>query len=112
MIFILMKEKTQRVENQVLNLIYQDFNVDQVKFNIVQSDMYEIKNRLIELIDYCLQNDFERLLNAMYRLDVNETKFKDTINGKYGNDVSLILAEFVIERELRKIETRNRYQGK
>ena len=107
-----MNEKIQQVDNQVLQLINQDFNVDESDLKIVQSDLHEIKLKLIELIDYCLQKDFERLLNAMYRLDINEAKFKDTINGKYGNDISAKLADLIIERELQKIETRNRYQGK
>ena len=107
-----MNEKIQQVDNQVLQLINQDFNVDESDLKIVQSDLHEIKLKLIELIDYCLQKDFERLLNAMYRLDINEAKFKGTINGKYGNDISEKLADLIIERELQKIETRNRYQGK
>ena len=56
------------------------------------------------------KSDFEKLLHIMYRLDIDESKFISVISGTYGNDVSGKLAEIVIERELKKMETRNRYK--
>jgi hypothetical protein len=103
--------KDSQVKKEVVQLISQDFYLESDHFQPVPTDPEEIRNKLKGVIDHLLENDFERLLNAMYRLDIDESKFKQVLSGVYGNDVSGKLAEIVIERELRKVETRKRYQG-
>jgi len=103
--------KDSQVKKEVVQLISQDFYLESDHFQPVPTDPEEIRNKLKGVIDHLLENDFERLLNAMYRLDIDESKFKQVLSGVYGNDVSGKLAEIIIERELRKVETRKRYQG-
>lgn len=96
---------------QVIQMIANDFNLEQEQLLPVPGNLEEIRRRLKAVIDQLLEKDFERLLNAMYRLDIDESKFKQVLSGVYGNDVSAKLAEIIIERELRKVETRKHYQG-
>jgi hypothetical protein len=96
---------------QVVRLLSKDLRLEDDHFNSVPSSLEGIREKLKWIIEHLLQNDFERLLNAMYRLDIDESKFKSVISGTYGNDVAGKLAEIVIERELKKIETRKRYRG-
>jgi hypothetical protein len=103
--------KDSQVKKEVVQLISQDFYLESDHFQPVPTDPEEIRIKLKGVIDHLLENDFERLLNAMYRLDIDESKFKQVLSGVYGNDVSGKLAEIIIERELRKVETRKRYQG-
>lgn len=97
-------------EKKVIQLISQDFNLEREHFLPDPGNIEEIKRKLRTVIDQLLEKDFERLLNAMYRLDIDESKFKQVLSGMYGNDVSGKLAEIIIERELRKVETRKHYQ--
>lgn len=103
--------KDFREGKQVIQLISKDFNLEHEQLLPVPGNLEEIRGRLKAVIDQLLEKDFERLLNAMYRLDIDESKFKQVLSGVYGNDVSAKLAEIIIERELRKVETRKHYQG-
>lgn len=102
--------KDSLVKKEVVQLISKDFHLERDHFQPVPSDTEEIRNKLKDVIDHLLENDFERLLNAIYRLDIDESKFNQVISGVYGNDVSGKLAEIIIEREVRKVETRKRYR--
>ena len=95
---------------EVVQLLSFDFQLDPDHFLPVHDGFEKLRNKVKHVIDHLLQTDFEKLLNIMYRLDIDESKFKAVISGTYGNDVSGKLAEFVIERELKKMETRKRYK--
>jgi hypothetical protein len=103
--------KDSQDKKQVMELISQDFCIEKHHFLSEPANVEAIRNWLKSILDHLLENDFERLLNAMYRLDIDESKFQEVLSGVYGNDVSGKLAEIIIERELRKVETRKRYQG-
>ena len=103
-----MDEKAN-INTHLTGLIIKDFNLEEDPFGLLSDGTGEIKKRLREIIDYLLEKDFERLLNAMYRLDINEDRFREVIEGKAGNDVSGVLADMILERELRKVQTRIRY---
>lgn len=103
--------KNSKIKKQVVQLISQDFYLENDHIFPVSADSKEIKDKLKVVIDHLLDKDFERLLNAMYRLDIDESTFKEVLSGVYGNDVSGKLAEIIIDRELLKVETRNRYKG-
>ena len=102
--------KDSLVKKEVVQLISKDFHLERDHFQPVPTDTEDIRNKLKDVIDHLLENDFERLLNAIYRLDIDESKFNQVISGVYGNDVSGKLAEIIIEREVRKVETRKRYR--
>lgn len=78
---------------------------------IAQSVSYEqLHDRLTELIVYLLLHKMELLLQVLYRVDVFE---KDTIAAFAQNDPKLIapeLAKLIIDRELKKAETRIKYK--
>ncbi len=78
---------------------------------IAQSVSYEqLHDRLTELIVYLLLHKMELLLQVLYRVDVFE---KDTKAAFLQNDPKLIapeLAKLIIDRELKKAETRIKYK--
>jgi hypothetical protein len=69
-----------------------------------------LKQKLEEVIAYMLDNEFEKLCNAMYRLDVSEKLFHRALNETAKDAVPAVLAELVIERELQKVKTRRLYK--
>ncbi|MGB3114986.1 MAG: hypothetical protein WBB11_02015, partial [Ferruginibacter sp.] len=57
-------------------------------------------------------NDFNRLLNLLYRIDVNEEKLKTSLKEFYDKDAADVIATLVIERQLQKILLREQYKAK
>lgn len=78
---------------------------------LAQSTTYQqLHERLTALIVYLLLHKMELLLQVLYRVDVFE---KDTKAAFAQNDPKLIapeLAKFIIDRELKKAETRIKYK--
>jgi len=79
--------------------------------SITRSVSYEqLHERLTELIVYLLMHKMELLLQVLYSVDVFE---KDTKAAFAQNEPKLIapeLAKLIIDRELRKAETRIKYK--
>lgn len=73
--------------------------------------MEELEARLTQLISYLLDKDFNRLINAMYRIDISEEKFKAALNAPNPEDVAPTIARLIIQRELQKIEIRKKYSS-
>lgn len=71
-----------------------------------------LHEKLTLVIDHLLQNNFEKLCNAMYRLDVSERKFHEVLTGTEPSAISARLADLVIEREMQKVKTRELYRRK
>lgn len=57
-----------------------------------------------------LENDFEGLINAMYRMDVAERDFRKAMQGESLELMSLNIARLVMEREKQKVITRRKYR--
>lgn len=64
-----------------------------------------IKLRVTELIE----QDFEHLLYLLYRTDVSELKLKKALDTGAPSDAPDIITDFLIERQMRKFETRKRF---
>ncbi len=75
-------------------------------------DLNFLHEKLTLVINHLLENNFEKLLNAMYRLDVSERKFHEVLTGAEPGEISSKLAELVIEREMQKVKTREMYRRK
>lgn len=91
-------------------LIIRDLNLEEENNAVFANNLEELKSKLEKIIAYLLDNEFERLLNAMYRLDINEDKFKEAFAFSGSQGISSRIAELIIEREIQKVETRNRYK--
>lgn len=71
-----------------------------------------LHEKLTLIIGHLLTNNFEKLCNAMYRLDVSERKFHEVLTGSDPAEISSRLADLVIEREMQKVKTRELYRRK
>jgi hypothetical protein len=67
---------------------------------------HQLREKLKILIAHLLQHDFNRLVNAMYRLDVKESLFHEAMNIDDPEQVVDRLADIVFEREWQKVQTR------
>ncbi len=69
-------------------------------------DRNTIREKLAVLIAHLMQSNFEKLCQAMYRLDVPESKFDRAMNESALEDIPYAIADLVIEREMQKVRTR------
>ncbi len=70
-----------------------------------------LRDKLADVINYLLNNDMEKLLSAIYRIDVSEEKFKSAMNGENINLISENIADLILEREFQKVEYRKKFSN-
>jgi MoxR-like ATPase len=69
-------------------------------------NMDEIKAQLASFIKQWIESDFQRLVNLLYRVDVNENKLRSILNENLDGEADMIIAKLIIERQLEKVKTR------
>jgi len=72
----------------------------------------ELLKKLSTEINHLINNDFEKLVFYLYRIDVNETKMRLLLDQREGKDAAELIANLIIERQLQKIESRRNFQHK
>lgn len=70
----------------------------------------ELKAELKKYINYLLNKDFERLLQGLYRIDVNERRVKEILNVESPETIAEKLTELILERQRQKAITRMQYR--
>ena len=68
--------------------------------------------RLTAQIKFMLDDDFQGLLNAMYRIDIDERKFSLVLEMGKPDDVAKNVAELILDRIILKAKTRIKYSAK
>ena len=68
-------------------------------------DKQILANKINELIN----NDFQKLVSILYRMDVSEMKLKQLLKENAGTDAGLIIADLMIERQEEKIKFRQQF---
>ena len=71
----------------------------------------EFRAQLIDAVETLLQKDFPRLIQILYRLDVDEVKLKAQLKNNQGSQAAELIADLIFERQLQKLEMRKRYGG-
>tara|TARA_B100000780_G_C21090377_1_gene439426 strand:- start:463 stop:813 length:351 start_codon:yes stop_codon:yes gene_type:complete len=75
-----------------------DFGVEPVQFfNLLYSKTQEF-----------IESDFPALLNILYRIDISERKVSSRLSVSE-SDTAKVLIELIVEREIQKINLRNRF---
>ncbi len=90
-------------------LIVQHFGLDTSELP-ESSPPDELETSLSRIISYLLDHDLNRLMNAFYRIDLNERTFKKILTEAPQDEISVLLAREVIAREMKKVETRKKYK--
>ena len=67
------------------------------------------KEILTEKINELINNDFQKLVSILYRMDVSESKLKQLLNENPGTNAALIIADLMIERQAEKIKSRQQF---
>ena len=65
--------------------------------------------KVTQQVKYMLDDDFQGLLNAMYRIDIDERKFSLALETGQPDDVSKNIATLILDRIVLKAKTRLKY---
>lgn len=69
----------------------------------------ELKTKLSAYINDLIQQDFEKLIGLLYRIDINEAKIKSLLKHENNMNAGDIIAELIIERQMQKIKSRQQF---
>ncbi len=69
----------------------------------------EVETRLAELLDHLIRDDFSGLVRLLYRIDIEEARLRYLLQQHKGEDAGRIIARLIIDRLIRKIETRKQF---
>ena len=74
------------------------------QINLIQeTSIKKIRSQLILLITELINTNFNRLLQMLYRIDIDEIKLKQSLNQNKESDAALIITDLIISRQLQKI---------
>jgi hypothetical protein len=71
-----------------------------------------LRNMLAVKLDELLLANVEKLLSIMYRIDVTQHKLDEIFAGSTREEIPYLLADAIIERQLKKVKTRHYYKNK
>ncbi len=69
----------------------------------------EMIKALAVLIKDLLDNDLEKLIAAIYRIDVSEMDFRQTITTAPPESVHIEVSRLIVERQLQKLKLRREF---
>ena len=98
------------LQSDLPDLIYSLTKNYDLDSNPEVSTIEALRLLLEKALDNLLQNDPERLLAIMYRLDINETHFRKVMEGSNAKTRARELAELVLEREWKRLEFKKNYK--
>jgi len=75
------------------------------------TDFVALRYQLQLAISSMIANNFEQLVNILYRVDVNERKLKYLLQENVGEDAAVIIAGLIIDRQLEKIASRQQFKN-
>ena len=68
-----------------------------------------LRERLVQAFAYLLDNDISKMMNILYRTDVNEDKLKKLLISNSELPSAEVIADAYLARQKEKIETRKKY---
>jgi hypothetical protein len=71
----------------------------------------EMKEELIVYINHLLLHDFNKLVQILYRVDVDEKKLKELLQQYQETDAAVIIADLLIQRQEEKIKTKEAFKS-
>ncbi|MEO9871897.1 hypothetical protein [Ekhidna sp.] len=96
---------------QSYHLIRKDLGLEEeMEFGKEENAADRLLTFLTKQINHLLDHDLNKLLNALYRIDIPENKVKDLLHGSKQGEIAKNLAQAIINREKQKVMTRQQYQ--
>ncbi|MEM7298115.1 MAG: hypothetical protein AAF391_07595 [Bacteroidota bacterium] len=92
-------------------LVRKDLGLEEeLVFEGIENAFDRLEEYLTRQVNYLLDHDLNKLMNALYRIDISEQKVKRLLHQSEQGKIALNLAKAIIEREKQKVLTRLKYQ--
>ncbi|MBC8984493.1 hypothetical protein H9X96_01735 [Pedobacter sp. N36a] len=85
------------------SIVGKDFEVEEIWTEA------QIRERLVQAFAYLLDNDISKMMNILYRTDVDEEKLKSLLISNSELPSAEVIADAYLRRQKEKIETRKKY---
>lgn len=105
----LKKDEVYSIQKSIAN----DFVKSNLTSLIPNNDyerLEEFKNYLTEKMKDLLDNDYNLLINTLYRIDISEIKLSELFSSRNKESIPEKLADLIIERQVQKINFRKKYR--
>ena len=87
----------------LIKIISKDFDINE---NLSENQLREV---LVDAFAYLVDNDFPKLIQILYKADVDQYKLKELLETVEGKSSAEVIADAYITRQLAKIETWKKY---
>lgn len=77
---------------------------------VIINDQEVLKTKLMEVISYLIDHNFEKLILMLYRIDVDEEKAKTLLAKHLPESAPEILADLIIQRQIKKEEVKRTFK--
>lgn len=102
----------QEEVSQSIQLICNHFSITDNELTLAENTFDALERKLTSIVSYLLDKDMNRLLNSLYRIDLDESVFKKILTEEPPENLSRRIAGEIIKRELQKVKTREKYKSK
>jgi hypothetical protein len=69
----------------------------------------QLREKMIHAFSWLLDNDISKMMNILYRTDVDEERLKSLLISRSQLPSAEVIADEYISRQMQKIETRKKY---
>ena len=87
----------------LLKIISKDFDLPEGISEV------QLRDVLVKTFEYLVEDDFGKLLQILYKADVDQYKLKGLLENTEGKSSAEIIADAYIERQKAKVETWRKY---
>ena len=90
----------------LIKIITKDFDIPE------QLSDDKLRQTMVDAFGYLVDNDFPKLIQILYRADVDQDKLKDLLETIEGKSTAEVIADAYIARQKAKVETWKKYSAK
>ncbi|WP_316737613.1 hypothetical protein [Pedobacter aquatilis] len=89
----------------LIKIILKDFDIPE------QLSENQLRETLINAFGYLVDNDFPKLIQILYKADVDQYKLKELLENTKGSSSAEVIADAYIARQKAKVETWKKYSN-
>lgn len=90
-------------DNSLIQIISKDFDIPD------QLTESQLRETMVDAFAYLIDNDFQKLIQILYKADVDQYKLKELLETVEGSSSAEVIADAYLARQLAKVETWKKY---
>ncbi len=94
----------------LVDKLNKDFSLEKESLPAL-NDINPIREHFIKKIAELMAKDYNRFLNTLYRIDIDESRVREILHSKDKLRIPERLADLIIERQLLRVKTQMLYRN-